>query len=73
MDEAARACGVCEFCNARSTKQCDGRLESGRTCDKRMCDAHAYMVARVQRVVNGRRVCTSRDLCPDCVHVGRTT
>jgi hypothetical protein len=71
MDEAAKALGLCEFCSARSSLLCDGKLPDGRTCDKRICRAHARMVAHVSLQTKGGRRCDTRDLCPDCIAAGR--
>jgi uncharacterized protein (DUF3820 family) len=32
----------CAYCRGPSTKLCDGDVGEGRTCDRPMCDAHAY-------------------------------
>lgn len=73
MDEAARAMGVCEFCNALGSLLCDGKVDGGKTCDKRMCRAHAHRAMHLSiRTKLGCRT-DSRDLCPDCIAAGRKT
>lgn len=72
MDEMAKVMGQCEFCGARSNLLCDGKLADGRTCDKKICRAHARQVAHLQMQGKRGRYCDSRDLCPDCIAAGRT-
>jgi hypothetical protein len=65
---------TCDFCADATVKVCDGRLENGKTCDKRMCWRHTKTLALVhtQDPKTRRRRGDTRDLCPDCVAAGKS-
>lgn len=65
---------TCQFCGAKSDKLCDGKLADGRTCDKRICGAHARTVAflSLDPGKSGGRRHDTRDLCPECITLGRS-
>ena len=71
LDEAARAVGVCEFCNALGDLLCDGKYPDGHTCDKKICRSHARTVAFLRLSGKGGRKHDTRDLCPDCIAAKR--
>ena len=76
MPEAATATQpqFCEFCNMRSTLLCDGKLPSGKTCDKRICRRCAAEPKGNIHLNMGRKGCRwdTRDLCPECRAAGRS-
>lgn len=56
---------MCELCRKRiGSIRCDGLVNGGQTCDRRMCRKCAG--AAVELVTDAMYRCTTRDLCPDC-------
>ena len=59
MEEMAESRGVCEFCGARNTKRCDGKLPDGTVCSKKLCEQHAKVVMHAG-IDGGQRLLTVR-------------
>jgi hypothetical protein len=59
----------CSFCQKCGPYLCDGLLESGDACGKRLCDE--CRVIKGTNLLRARRRAQTRwdtkDLCPDCV------